>query len=428
MAISRKQWILVAALLALLAAGITYAVRMRAIPVDAVQMRLVPLVRTVQFSARVEALSRVDIGSTVTGRVAEVLASDGAQVRQGALLVRLESEELRAVLAQALSSQQQATARLAGLRSTGRSAASAGLAQARASVDATQAEFVRVQQLVAQGFLSASRLDDARRLRDVAVAQFDSARSQERAVGEAGTEVVQAQAQAALAAAAVDAARARLAQTAILAPSDAQVLSRAVEPGQIVQPGKNLMTLALAGPTQLVAQVDERFLDQLAAGQSASAMADAYPGQRFAARVLAIAPTVDAQRGSIEVKFALVEALPAFLRQDMTLSIEVETARRASALALPVAALAVTPEGAKAAVRLVVDGRIEERIVQLGLRTLDAVEVTGGLVEGDLVALDATLPVGRKVRAQVVPVRLVAAPKAGAGGGGAAALTNAMGR
>ena len=428
MAISRKQWILVAALLALLAAGITYAVRMRAIPVDAVQMRLVPLVRTVQFSARVEALSRVDIGSTVTGRVAEVLASDGAQVRQGALLVRLESEELRAALAQALSSQQQAAARLAGLRSTGRSAASAGLAQARASVDATQAEFVRVQQLVAQGFLSASRLDDARRLRDVAVAQFDSARSQERAVGEAGTEVVQAQAQAALAAAAVDAARARLAQTAILAPSDAQVLSRAVEPGQIVQPGKNLMTLALAGPTQLVAQVDERFLDQLAAGQSASAMADAYPGQRFAARVLAIAPTVDAQRGSIEVKFALVEALPAFLRQDMTLSIEVETARRASALALPVAALAVTPEGAKAAVRLVVDGRIEERIVQLGLRTLDAVEVTGGLVEGDLVALDATLPVGRKVRAQVVPVRLVAAPKAGAGGGGAAALTNAMGR
>ena len=425
---TRQRWFLVAALLVLAAGAAAYAWFGRAVVVDAVQMRLAPLVRTVQFSARVEALSRVEIGSTVTGRVAEVLVSEGAQVRQGALLVRLESEELRAALAQALSSQQQAAARLAGLRSTGRSAASAARAQAQASVDAAQAEFVRVQQLVAQGFLSASRLDDARRLRDVAAAQLDSARAQERAIGEAGTEVVQAQAQAGLAAAAVDAARARLAQTALLAPSDAQVLLRAVEPGQIVQPGKNLITLALAGPTQLVAQVDERFLDQLAVGQGASAMADAYPGNRFAARVIAIAPTVDAQRGSIEVKFALVDAPPAFLRQDMTLSIEVETARRPNALALPVAALAGPADGAKAGVRLVVNGRIEDRPVRLGLRTLDAVEVTGGLAEGDLVALDATLPVGRKVRAQVVPLRLLAAPKAGAGGGGAAALTNAMGR
>jgi len=425
MASPRTRWYLVAALLVLVAAGGVYAWLGRAVPVDVVQMRLAPLVRTVQFSARVEALSRVEIGSIVTGRVAEVLVTDGAQVRKGALLVRLESEELRAALAQALSSQQQATARLAGLRSTGRAGATAALAQAQAAVDATQAEFVRVQQLVAQGFLSASRLDDARRARDVAQAQLDSARAQARAIGDTGTEVVQAQAQAALAASAVEAARARLAQTQLVAPSDAQVLSRAVEPGQIVQPGKSLMALALAGPTQLVAQVDERFLDQLAVGQVASAVADAYAGQRFAARVLSISPTVDAQRGSIEVKFALVDATPAFLRQDMTLSIEVETARRASALALPVAALA---EGVTPRVRVVVDGRVQERPVQLGLRTLDAVEVTGGLAEGELVALDTLLAPGRKVRAVVGPALLATPAKSGAGGGGAAALTNAMGR
>lgn len=425
MADPRTRWYLAAALLALAVAGGMAAWLGRAVPVDAVQMRLAPLVRTVQFSARVEALSRVEIGSTVTGRVAAVLVADGAQVRQGALLVRLESEELSAALAQALSQQQQAAARLAGLRSTGRAGASAALAQAQAAVDATQAEFVRVEQLVAQGFLSASRQDDARRARDVALAQLDSARAQARAIGEAGTEVVQAQAQAALAASAVVAARARLAQTQLVAPSDAQVLLRAVEPGQIVQPGKSLMTLALAGPTQLVAQVDERFLDQLAVGQAASAVADAYAGQRFAARVLSISPTVDAQRGSIEVKFALVDTLPAFLRQDMTLSVEVETARRPSALALPVAALTA---GTATSVRVVVDGRIQDRPVQLGLRTLDAVEITGGLAEGELVALDGTLAPGRKVRAVVGPARLVTPAKPGAAGSGGAALTNAMGR
>ena len=141
-----------------------------------------------------------------------------------------------------------------------------------------------------------------------------------------------------------------------------------------------------------------------------------------------MAPTVDAQRGSVEVKFALVDAPPAYLRQDMTLSIEVETARRPRTLALPVAALAGSTDAAKATVRVVVGGRIEARSVQLGLRTLDAVEVTSGLTEGDLVALDATLAPGRKVRAVVVPIRLAAPAKGGTGGGGAAALTNAMGR
>ena len=157
---------------------------------------------------------------------------------------------------------------------------------------------------------------------------------------DAGTEVVQAQAQVTLARAATAAARARLAQLALFAPTDARVLLRAVEPGQIVQPGKALLRLALAGPTQLVAQVDERFLDQLRPGQSAAVVADAFPDRRFAARVLSLAPAVDAQRGAIEVKFALADGTPpAFLREDMTLSVEVETGRRDAALVLPQSAL-----------------------------------------------------------------------------------------
>ena len=74
--------------------------------------------------------------------------------------------------------------------------------------------------------------------------------------------------------AAASAARARLAQTSLRSPADARVLLRTVEPGQIVQPGKALMSLALVGPTQLVAQVDERFLEQLRPGQMASVLAE----------------------------------------------------------------------------------------------------------------------------------------------------------
>ncbi|HQX58272.1 MAG TPA: efflux RND transporter periplasmic adaptor subunit [Burkholderiaceae bacterium] len=420
---------MLALLLVAVVAGGTIAWRQRPVDVQVIEARYSPLVRSLRFSARVETLSRVDVGSTVTGRVLRVLATEGMQVRKDDLLLELESQELSAALAQAQASRQQALARLAGLRSTGRGSVQAALAQAQAAVTAAQAEFERVQQLVAQQFLSASRLDDARRSRDVAAAQLQAARSQVQAVSDTGTDVVQAQAQLQLADAGIAAAQARLAQTRLRAPADAQVLLRQVEPGQIVQPGKALLTLALQGPTRLSAQVDERFLDQLALEQPAAVLADAYPGRRFAARVLSIAPAVDPQRGAIEVKFALVGDAPAFLREDMTLSIEVETGRRPRALVVPVAALTVGADPTRATLRVVQDGRIEQRDVRLGLRTLGAAEVRAGLSEGDEVVLRPVLADGTRVRSRLVEAQLdTAAGAAGAGEGGAAALTNMMGR
>ncbi len=425
-----KRWlrVLLVLLVLVLVAGAALVWMRRPVEVDVVELRHAPLVRTLQFAARVETLSRVDVGSTVTGRVEKVLVREGASVREGAVLVELESAELRATLAQAQASRAQAQARLAGLRSTGRGSAQAAVTQAQAALDAAQSEFARVQQLVAQGFLSASRQDEARRARDVAAAQLATARTQVQAVGEAGTEVAQAQAQLSLAQANIDAAQARLAQTRLRAPADAVVLVRAVEPGQIVQPGKALLSLALDGPTRLSAQVDERFLDQLALGQPASVLADAYPGRRFAARVLSISPAVDAQRGAIEVTFALEGETPAFLREDMTLSIEVETGRRNRALVVPIAALIRTADANIARVRVIEDGRIEERDVGLGLRTLGAAEVRLGLDEGDEVVLDMRLPLGQRVRARVVEPDLQGAAAAAGAGSGAAQLTNMMGR
>ena len=425
-------WVLGAAVL--LAAVAMGAATLRGPQVDALVVQSAPLVRTLQFSARVATLSRVDVGSTVTGRVAQVRVMEGTQVRQGDVLVQLESDELRAALAQAVAAERQAKARLEGLRSTGRTAAQAARAQADASLQAASASLARVQQLVAEGFYSPAQLDEARRAVDVARAQQLGAQAQLQATADAGTEVAQAQAQLALAQAATVAAQARLAQATLVAPADARVLVREVEPGQIVQPGKALFSLALAGPTQLVAQVDERFLEQLQLGQPAWVVADAFAAQRFAARVLSIAPAVDAQRGAIEVKFSIEQA-PAFLREDMTLSVEVETARRERTLVLPQAALRGPAGGDQASVLVLQDGRAQVRNVRLGLRTLDAVEVLDGLKEGDTVLRgNATLQEGQRVRARTVPwttsspAPTTASQGSAQGGGAASALTGTMGR
>ena len=98
-----------------------------------------------------------------------------------------------------------------------------------------------------------------------------------------------------------------------------------------------------------------RYLQQLQVGQQAWVRADAFPAQRFAARVRTIAPLVDAQRGSVEVKLS-VDQPPSLLREDMSLSVEVETARRAAALVVPVSALRGAGGGADGWVPVLLGG------------------------------------------------------------------------
>jgi HlyD family secretion protein len=265
----------------------------------------------------------------------------------------------------------------------------------------------------------------------VALALQDGAAAQVQANTESGTEVNQAQAQLETARAAVLAAQARLGQTVLRAPSEALVLVRNAEVGQIVQPGKALVSLAVAGPTQIKAQVDELFLSQLAVGQPATVIADAFSDQRLTAKVSFISPAVDAQRGAVEVTLTLDKEAPGFLREDMTLSIEVETARKENALTVPLAALRTNAAMADdtAQVLIAVDGRAQLREIRLGVRSLQAAEVVSGLQTGDTVLLLSSVTAGQRVHPREVtePVAASPTPNAQAGAAGAA-MTNAMGR
>ena len=292
------------------------------------------------------------------------------------------------------------------------------LLQAVANAEAAERERERSQALFAQGFIGQARLDEVLRAAEVARSQRKSAEAQQLA-NTTGTELVQAQARVAEARAAAELARARLAQARIVAPAAAVLLQRLAEPGQIVQPGARLAELALRAPAQLVAQIDEKYLGQLAVGQAATAVADAFVGQTFAARVTSISPLVDAQRGSVEVKFA-VPTPPAFLRDDLTVSVEIVTGRRDQAMVVPLQALRAGPS-----VLVLEDGRGVARQVKPGLRSQAQVEVVEGLKSGEQVVLDPALQPDDRARAGPVAA---AAGGGGNGGGAAAAAVTSMGR
>ncbi|MBL8325951.1 MAG: efflux RND transporter periplasmic adaptor subunit [Rubrivivax sp.] len=389
-----RPWIWAVVAVLAVAATLVWS-RTRAVPVQVLTATAAPLVQSLAVSGRVASESRVFVGATLTGRVAEVTRREGQSLAAGELLVRLEDAELAATARQAAAALTVAEARLAGQRRLVAPVATQQVEQARANAAAAEREAQRSEQLLAQGFIGQARLDEARRAAEVAQAALRSALVQLEA-NVSGTELLQAEARVAEARASLELGRARLAQTRITAPADAAVLTRLVEPGQIVQPGTRLAELSVRGPLQLVALIDEKYLGRLSPGLAARVVADAFPQHPFDARVAGIAPLVDAQRGSVEVKFALpaLPPAPVALKNDMTVSIEIVTGRRERAIALPGEAVRAGP-----AVLVVAGGRTVLRPVRTGLRTLSAVEVTEGLDAGEQVVLDAAMQPGARVRA-----------------------------
>jgi len=339
------------------------------------------LVRTVVATGRVQAPHRVELGSQIVGKAARIPVDEGQAVKAGQHLVELDDAELRAAAREADVAVSQALARLRQLKEVQRPIAGQALRQAEATLDNARAQLRRQEDLFRRGFVGQAVLDDARKSVQLAEAQAASAREQFAATLAGGSDEAIALSALEQARAGADLARARLQYATISAPVDGLLISRDVERGDIVQPGKTLMVLSPSGEAQLVVQFDEKNLGLLAVGQRALASADAFADGRFAAEVVFINPGVDVQRGSVEVKLR-VPAPPAYLRQDMTVSVDVEVARREHALAIP-ADLLHDAETASPWVLKAQDGHARRQPVRLGLRGAGFVEVLDGLKPGD---------------------------------------------
>ena len=339
-------------------------------------------VQTVVASGRVENPHRIDIGAQVTSTVLRVPVQEGQTVRTGDLLIQLSNDELRAAERQAEMALAQAQARLRQLHEVQAPLAEQALRQAQVTADFTRATLRRSEDLFAKNFIGAAALDEARKSAELAQAQQRSAEQQLASAGPQGSDFAIAQTAVAQAQAGVAAARARTQYAQIRAPVDGVLISRNVEAGDVVQPGKLLMTLSPLGRSQLVLAIDEKNLHLLALGQKALVSADAYPQTHFDATLVFINPGVNPQTGAVDVKLEVAQP-PAFLRQDMTASVDIEVAQRKATL-LVSAGVVHAPESAQPWVLRMEGARASKVPVQLGLRSAGFYEVLGGVQEGEL--------------------------------------------
>jgi len=194
--------------------------------------------------------AEVRVGAERGGRLVRVLVEEGATVRKGQLLAEIESDELRAALAEAR----------------------ARVAEAEAEVLFAAADLARRRQLAEARILSARDLDQATRDLETARARVETTK------------------------ASVVRYEALLAQSRIAAPISGTVIARRVDAGQMVETGDHAFTVADLGRLRIEGEAHEADAGAVALGAVVTITADGYPGRSWRGRVEEIPDSVTLRR------------------------------------------------------------------------------------------------------------------------------------
>ena len=309
-----------------------------------------------EATGTVRARAVATISAKWMGHVREVKAQAGDRVRTGQLLVTLDARDLDVAAARAKAGREEAAG--------GVPEAESAVAAADANLQLAQATFRRMSDLYAKQSISNQEFDEA------------SARLKAAQAAHAMAKAKRAQLDSRIAAAEQEVRAAEVARSyaEVMAPFSGVVTARTVEPGTLAAPGTPLLTIEGEG-YRLEASVEES--QAVRVGQSVSVTLDGI-ARTIAARVSEISPSVDAASRAYIAKIDL--PADTGIRSGMFGRAAFERGTR-SVLTVPAAA--VVTRGQLQSVSVVEGGAARSRIVTLGARRQDAVEVLSGLTAGE---------------------------------------------
>ncbi len=290
---------------------------------DTVERR--DLVAIVTASGNVRARRKVDISSDISARVAQLLVEEGQDVEEGQVLLRLDPSRHQAALDRAQASLSQSQAQVAQTR--------ANLLRA-----ARQAERMAALRARDSLLVSLQEVENAETDHEVQQSLMDAA--------EFGVNQARA---------AVEESRDQLSKTIIRAPMSGRVTRLNVEEGETVvvgtmnNPGSLILTVSDLSVMEVVLEVDETDVPEIALGDSAAVELDAFPEMTFPGVVTEIGnsairpPSQAAGSGQTPtIDFEVVVTLNdpgAELRPDLSATADVITDTRTDQLAIPIIAL-----------------------------------------------------------------------------------------
>ncbi len=234
-------------------------------------------------NGRLEA-TEVDVATKIAGRLSELGPHEGDWVEAGAVVARLDADDLRAQLQAAEAQVRQAQRAVDETR--------AGVRKSQSDVALAGKTLKRSEELVGKGFISRNKLDTDQTGMEGAMAGMAQARSK---VGEADAAVAAAEARA-------DSLRVTLNDTSLKAPIAGRVLYRLAEPGEVLAAGGKALTLLNLDDMFMTIYLPTDKAGQVALHSEARILLDALPGQPIPATVSFVAPKAQFTPREVETR------------------------------------------------------------------------------------------------------------------------------
>ncbi len=271
-------------------------------------------------------LRQVDLAFNNSERIADVLVQEGAKVKRGQVLARLDTSRLEpqtAVAAAMVEAQQAVVDKLHhGSRPQEIAQADATVASAKADLVNARQQWTRLMALttlttgraISEQDLESAKaaMDSAQAHLVVAEKSFDLAR-----IGPRKEDIAQGEAQLRTNRSQLELLRRQLADSVLFAPCDAVVRTRLLEPGEMASPQRPVLNLAITDPKWVRAYVSEPDLGKIHPGMRASISTDSFPGRALSGWVGFIASVAEFTPKSVqteELRSSLVYEIRVFVQ------------------------------------------------------------------------------------------------------------------
>jgi len=306
-----------------------------------------PFIETI---GSLKAFEQVVISSEIEGILRTANVEEGAFVQKGALLATVEDRDYASELRRV----------------------EYALKQAEANLVNAKAEYGRKETLYKEELVTKQQFDDVATRLAVADAEVERSKS------------------------ALAIARERYAKTRILAPMTGFISEKKISQGEYVRNGTPLYTLVQIDPLKLLFTIAEKDIGKLKVGQDVQFLVDAYPGREFKGKVSIIYPTIDERTRSLMVE-ARASNPERMLKPGLFARVILYTSETKDTVVIPVTSMLY--EGKRIKVYVVEGDRAKERVIQVGGKYDDLMEVVEGLKAGEtlVVAGQQNLAEGAKV-------------------------------
>jgi RND family efflux transporter MFP subunit len=358
--------------------------------------------KEIRFTGSVEANTEIKVYPKISATIQELKVDLGDTIEKNGLIAVLESDELRAQVAQAQAAMEVVQAKWAqmnvGARSEEIAQAEDLVAKARANLKNAEHNYQRMKALFEGGTVAKRQFESAELEYTVAKADLNSAQERLDMLLEGATREDRKalQAQVSQARATLDLAKIHLSHTRITSPIDGTISERTLDAGDLAVPTKNLVTIVQMDTVKVMVYVPENQIRFMAPGLQAQLTVAAYPGQAFSGTIDTVSPTLNptTRMFSVEIKVTNKDRL---LRPGMFAAVSLSVDPHPNAVLVPKEAVLhreqYLEESANSEtgicqinqVFVVEDGTAHIRKVSLGHESNTMVEVCDGVRMGEQV-------------------------------------------